>query len=444
MEIRNKATRINLFDFKSIPMRTFHVTWFSFFLCFFGWFGIAPLMPLVREELGLTKAQIGNIVIASVAITIFVRLVIGWLCDKIGPRKAYAGLLILGALPVVGIGFSQNYETFLLFRLAIGAIGASFVITQYHTSVMFAPNCVGTANATAAGWGNLGGGVTQMVMPLILTTFLSLGAGEFWGWRLAMMIPGCALFIMGFVYYFFTKDYPDGNIEELRASGQLPPKTQTKGNFRSAIRDRRVLALAVVYGACFGVELTMNNIAALYFADNFQLSLAKAGLIAGLYGLMNVFARALGGALSDRVAHQGGLKARVYFLSTALFLGGIALIVFSHMTILPLAIITMIFFGLFIQMSSGATYAVAPFINKKALGAVAGIVGAGGNLGAVMFGFLFKSEALSYSQAFFYLGMIVVASAALPFAIKFSTQVEEEARAAYAEARARNLRLVEA
>ena len=60
------------------------------------------------------------------------------------------------------IGLANSYESFLLFRLAIGIVGASFVITQYHTSVMFAPNVVGTANATTAVWGNLGGGVTQM------------------------------------------------------------------------------------------------------------------------------------------------------------------------------------------------------------------------------------------------------------------------------------------
>ena len=82
-----KATKINLLDFKSVPMRTFHITWITFFLCFFGWFGIAPLMPVVRENLGLTKQQIGNIIIASVAITIFARLFFGWLCDRIGPQN---------------------------------------------------------------------------------------------------------------------------------------------------------------------------------------------------------------------------------------------------------------------------------------------------------------------------------------------------------------------
>ena len=82
MTLRNKATRIRLSDFSSAPMRAFHMTWLAFFLCFFGWFGIAPLMPVIREEFHLTKAQIGNLTIASVAITVLVRLVIGWLCDR--------------------------------------------------------------------------------------------------------------------------------------------------------------------------------------------------------------------------------------------------------------------------------------------------------------------------------------------------------------------------
>ena len=319
MDIKNKATQINLFSLKTVQMRTFHTTWFAFFLAFFGWFGIAPLMAIVREDLMLTKAEIGNTIIASVAITVLVRVLIGPLCDKIGSRKAYTWLLILGSLPVMGIGLAQNYETFLLFRLAIGAIGASFVITQYHTSVMFAPNCVGTANATTAGWGNLGGGVTQMVMPLIFTAVLSFGVDKILGWRLAMIIPGIALFITGFAYYFITKDAPDGNYKELRERGELEPsKGKGMESFMLAIKDYRVWALFIIYAACFGVELTINNVAALYYHDHFQLDVKTAGLIAGLFGLMNIFARTVGGALSDFFAKRMGLRGRVMFLFVVL------------------------------------------------------------------------------------------------------------------------------
>src|SRR5215471_90756 len=85
MNIRTKATAIRLRDFSSAPMRAFHMSWMAFFLCCFGWFGVAPLMLVIREELHLTKAQVGNSAIAAVPITILARLLIGWLCDRFGP-----------------------------------------------------------------------------------------------------------------------------------------------------------------------------------------------------------------------------------------------------------------------------------------------------------------------------------------------------------------------
>ncbi len=441
MEVNNKATQINLFSLKTVQMRAFHATWFAFFLAFFGWFGIAPLMAIVREDLVLTKAQLGNTIIASVAITVLVRILIGPLCDKIGSRKAYTWLLILGSIPVMGIGFARSYETFLLFRLAIGAIGASFVITQYHTSVMFAPNCVGTANATTAGWGNLGGGVTQMVMPLIFTAVLSFGVDKFLGWRLAMVIPGVALFIMGIVYYFFTQDAPDGNYEELREKGAIADESRSIASFLQAIKDYRVWALFVIYAACFGVELTINNIAALYYHDKFHLDVKTAGLIAGLFGVMNIFARTTGGFFSDFFAKKMGLRGRVMFLFVVLLGEGIMLMLFSQMAVLVLAVGTMIVFSLFVQMSEGATYGIVPFINRKALGAVAGIVGAGGNAGAVAAGFLFRAEGITMQQGLLYLGaMVAVASIGTVF-VRFSPAVQEAEKKAFDAALAERQRL---
>ena len=100
MDIPGKATRLRLQDFRTPQMRTFHLTWGAFFVCFFAWFACAPLMPVISGELGLSVDQIANINIAAVAITILARLVVGPLCDKYGPRLTYTGLLLVGAVPV--------------------------------------------------------------------------------------------------------------------------------------------------------------------------------------------------------------------------------------------------------------------------------------------------------------------------------------------------------
>jgi MFS transporter, NNP family, nitrate/nitrite transporter len=141
--------------------------------------------------------------------------------------------------------------------------------------------------------------------------------------------------------------------------------------------------------------------------------------------------------LGDRFGEQWGLKGRVRWLFIALFCEGLALMVFSQMNVLSLAIPTLIIFSLFTQMSEGATFSVVPFINRKALGSVAGIVGAGGNAGAVAAGFLFKTSAVTWPTALLILGALVTCSAFLAFTVRFSAEAETEARIHTEEATAR-------
>jgi NNP family nitrate/nitrite transporter-like MFS transporter len=441
MDFQHKSTSLwgNFFKLTMPQIRAFHMSWFAFFLCFFAWFGIAPLMKVVREEMALTQEQIGWCIIGSVAATVIARMLIGWLCDRIGPRLAYTGLLILGSIPVMAIGLATDYTSFLLFRMAIGVIGASFVITQYHTSIMFAPNVVGTANATSAGWGNLGGGVTQLLMPITFAFFVgTLGFSDASGWRASMFVAGAVLALTGVAYYFLTQDAPDGNFKALRAKGLMPHKEAVNGTFLEACRDVRVWALFVVYGACFGIELTINNVAALYFLDYFDYfqqmdsvrAIGMAGMIASLFGLMNIFARTLGGLFGDKFGERWGLSGRVKWLFIVLFFEGLTLMLFSRMEILLLAIPTLLLFSLFVQMSEGATFSVVPFVNKRALGSVAGIVGAGGNAGAVAAGFLFKSETIGWPTALFILGALVTCCSFLALTVRFNEATETEVRLA--------------
>jgi NNP family nitrate/nitrite transporter-like MFS transporter len=436
-----KETRIRLFSFSTPAMRAFHMSWLAFFVCFFAWFAVAPLMPVIKTEFGLTPGQIANINIAAVGITILVRLLIGPLCDKYGPRRTYTALLAIGALPVLGIAFAQTYETFLVSRLLIGAIGASFVITQYHTSVMFAPNVVGTANAASAGWGNAGGGVTQSVMPWVLAGLLSIGIEKGLGWRLSMLVPGSLMLIVAVMYWKFTVDSPKGDYRDLRAAG-VEVESGKKGGwsvFKSAAANYRVWMLFVTYAACFGVELFVHNVAASFYVDRFELDLQAAGMAAGSFGLLALFARALGGILSDRVARLRGLDARTLLLFALILGEGFGLLWFSKTQTVGLAVLAMITFGLFTHMACGATYALVPFIDRKSLGGVAGIIGAGGNVGAVAAGFLLKGVG-NVEQCFGILGACVIAAAFCAAAIRFTASHKEREQALYADAiRERNL-----
>jgi len=405
--------KLNIFSGKGVQMRTFHITWLTFFVCFFGWFGIAPLMPTIRTDLGLTKAQVGNTIIAAVSATIIARLLIGKLCDTWGPRKTYTALLIIGAIPVTCIGLAHDYSTFLLFRLAIGVIGASFVITQFHTSMMFAPKIKGTANAVAGGWGNLGGGITNMVMPLIFAAIVGFGYTKTEAWRYAMIVPGIMLLIMAFLYYKFTKDTPAGNYDEI---GRTSTKSKTDW---SVLSDWRIWSLALAYAVCFGMEITFDNVAALHFVDSFKLTQATAGFWAGIFGFMNIFARALGGIFADKVDNKYGMRGKGWLLAAVLLLEGIGIMLFAQAGSLVFAIISMLSFALFLKMANGATYAIVPFINEKNVGLVSGIVGAGGNVGGMLFGFLFKSESITYIQAFTYISLIVMAVGAIVLVTRF-------------------------
>lgn len=420
-QAQKPLSKLRIFSFEGVQMRTFHISWVTFFVCFFGWFGLAPLMPAIRQDLGLSKEEVGNTIIAAVSATIFARLLIGRLCDTWGPRKTYTALLVLGAFPVMLVGLAESYTSFLLFRLAIGVIGASFVITQFHTSVMFNAATKGTANAVAGGWGNLGGGVTNMLMPVIFALIVGFGYTSSQAWRFAMVIPGIFLLLMAFVYYKYTKDTPAGNYEEIRRGYKKSKKTDWK-----ILSDWRVWSLAFAYAMCFGMEITFDGVAALHFTDTFNLSLSSAGFWAGIFGLMNLFARALGGIAADKVNRKYGMRGKGILLGTLLILEGIGIILFAKSGSLEMAIISMLGFALFLKMANGTTYAITPFINEKNVGMVSGIVGAGGNVGGMLFGFLFKLESFTYVEAFQYIGYAVIGVAFLVLLTRFVSRPQEE------------------
>ena len=205
-----------------------------------------------------------------------------------------------------------------------------------------------------------------------------------------------------------------------------------------------MVALVIQYGMCFGVEISVNTVMNLYFLYAFKkdnctegaaaivatnltstttlgptttaglnkcsiLTQNSASLIASLFGLMNLFARALGGIFSDTLRKYFGIPGRLLAHFICLGGEGVMLIIFSQIREIPSAIGTMVVFSLFVQMSEGSTFALVPYVHLRWVGIVAGFIGAGGNAGAMIWNTIWSQLVeVEPSRWFWMLGIIVL------------------------------------
>ena len=180
---------------------------------------------------------------------------------------------------------------------------------------MFTKKVVGTANALVGGWGNLGGGVTQIVMgSALFPLFKNVAYGGLdevaaaeKAWRTVCVIPAVVAFASGVATYYISDDCPKGNYAEMKKNGTMQ-EVSAAASFRSGALNVNTWLLFIQYACCFGVELTMNNAAALYFVDRFGQSTEAAAAIASIFGWMNLFARGMGGYSSDKANAYNGEK----------------------------------------------------------------------------------------------------------------------------------------
>jgi len=239
-------------------MRAFHCSWWGFFIAFFIWFSISPLLSEIKVTLNLTKEQLWTSSVVGVGGTIFMRFVLGPLCDKFGPRTLMAVVLCLASIPTACTGAVNSAGGLAVLRLFIGIAGGTFVMCQYWTTRMFTKEVAGTANALVGGWGNLGGGVTQLVMgSALFPLFKSIYGGDATkAWRTVCIVPAVVAFATGIVIYLISDDAPKGNFKEMKQNGTMA-EVSAAASFRSGAVNFNTWLLFLQYACCFGVELTM-------------------------------------------------------------------------------------------------------------------------------------------------------------------------------------------
>merc|ERR1719382_2219631 len=322
-------------------MRAFWAATLAFCFAFIGWFAFAPLMPVVRVDLGLCdndaevqllpedervkacvckkscKSTIGSANIAAVSFDVLTRFLLGSVIEKFGPKLTDCMLLSFGALVVSLSAAIQNGSQLIAARFFVSCLGSTFVVNQFWNSIMFSKSVVGTANATAGGWGNLGGGLTQTLMPLIYRIFKGgFGLSMSLAWRMAMLVPAAMYVVLATWIFFCTQDTVRGKFNVA-----LLGKTKKAGFFDyvRVCSDYRVFLMIFQYSACFGCELVMNSVLATHFHDNFGVDSVAAGALAMCFGGMNLFARSLGGIASDWANQRWQMQGRLWTHFLALF-----------------------------------------------------------------------------------------------------------------------------
>jgi len=229
-------------------------------------------------------------------------------------------------------------------------------------------------------------------------------------WRSVNIVPAIVGFLTGIAVYCFSDDAPKGQYKDLKKHGVMP-EVSAAASFRDGAFNINTWLLFIQYACCFGVELTMNNAAALYFREEFDQTTESAAAIASIFGWMNLFARGFGGFLSDKFNARMGMKGRLLIHTICLAAEGGMVLVFANSNSLVFAIILMVFFSIFVQAAEGTSYGIVPYVDPPNTGSISGIVGAGGNTGAVAFGMGFRQ--LDYKAAFYIMGFSIIGSSVL-------------------------------
>ena len=452
--------RLNIFALGKANIRILHYTWFAFFMTFVVWLSLGPMMPFIKEALSLTDQQAKVLLILNVAMTIPARIIVGMLVDKLGPRIMFSSILVLGGLISIAFAWSNSYETLAITRFLSGFIGAGFVVGIRMIGEWFPARQTGIAQGIYGGWGNFGSAGAALTLPFIAANY---GGSD--GWRYAITIASIAAIAYGGLYYFIVSNTPKGstyfkpkksgamevtsgfdlvlymlmNIPLFLALAVLTWKLSPvkMGLIGEVTADVIYLTLAVIYLfqvwkiwhvnahilkepvpvmqrykfkqvaildwaylVTFGTELAVVSMLASFYVEWFELPKITAALMAGIYPVINLFARPGGGWISDKIGRKITLIIVFLGITVSFLVLGFVSRDWSIYLVVGMTIIG----GVFSKAGSGAVYAMIPLIQRRMTGQIAGMAGAFGNVGAVMF--LTANSLIDYDQFFLFIGII--------------------------------------
>jgi NNP family nitrate/nitrite transporter-like MFS transporter len=325
---------------------------FSMALGFAAWGLISAFAPTFRTQFNLSAQSTALLIAVPVLLGSVARLPIGMLTDRFGGRLVFTLLFLFVAVAAWLVPSAATYEQLLVFGFLLGLAGASFAVGAGFSSRWFPPEQQGTALGIY-GLGNMGHSAAVFLGPVIAARY----------GRDSVFYTVAVLSAVWAVLFFLLARNAPATVRPASVAEMIAVLTKEKLSW----------ALAAFYFLTFGGFVAFSVYLPTLLRDEFNLTMADAGLRTAGFVVLATLMRPVGGILSDRI---GG--ARVLSGALAGIVPFALLLMWPSM--LPFTVGALGCAAL-LGAGNGAVFKLVPQFFPNSIATVTGLVGAIGGLG---------------------------------------------------------------
>ncbi|UTB79979.1 nitrate/nitrite transporter [Staphylococcus carnosus] len=319
---------------------------------FMVWSIIAPLMPMISQDIKITSFQISIVLAIPVILGSVLRIPFGYLTNIIGAKWVFFSSFIILLFPIFLLSQAQSVNMLMLAGFFLGVGGAVFSVGVTSIPKYFPKDKVGLANGIY-GMGNLGTAVSSFLAPPI--------AGAI-GWQSTVRLYLIVMAVFAIVMFFL------GDAKEPKV--KIPLVAQTK----DLLKDLRTYYLSFWYFITFGSFVAFGIFLPKYLVDHYELTTVDAGIRAGIFIAIATFLRPLGGIIGDKIDAVKALKVDFLFM----IIGAIILGIANDIILFTVGCLTV---SVCAGIGNGLVFKLVPQYFQKEAGVANGIVSMMGGLG---------------------------------------------------------------
>lgn len=375
-------------------------------------FALSVAMPPIKQELGLTDAQLGLATGVFFYVYALAQVPSGWLSDRFGARVTLSAYMVLWSLALGATGLISGLGTLIVCRglLGLAQAGAYPCIASVNKR-WFPVNRRGVANSSTTTGGRAGSMLATALTPVLMgAAGATLGAAT-GQWRYVFMLYAVLGFLWALLYFRRFRETPDAHpacnaAERALIMGHGPPGNPglpadapspgtgvESRSSHSALPLPLAMLLSPTMWLLCGISIFVNvgwiflvTFLPTYLNRVHALPLKTVGVLAALPVFAGMCGGMLGGIGTDLLVRRVGLVwgRRIPGLVATVGAG------LGYLTCLQidnpyLLVVLFSMVGLLIDFGLGSLWAVYQDIAGRQVAAVLGFANMCGNLAAGFF-----------------------------------------------------------